>query len=167
MDFPQFFCSSSSEALEIIHIMFELLGVLLNRAISCLHVATIVFSASIVLKPDLDPKTGWLDIHNCTMHMVFIVVALHCSVSSSLVNGRQLSPALQNRTIMKFCFRLSFYLGNCAMLTDLTICWESAFSLPVLLSSVLVHLCSAGFFWHIYADFLNKIFCIYTFVDLF
>ena len=28
--------------------------------------ATIVFSARIVLKPDLDPKTGWLDIHECT-----------------------------------------------------------------------------------------------------
>ena len=93
--------SSSSEALEIIYIMFKTLGVYPNRAISCLNVATIVLSASIVLKPDLDPKTGWLDIQNCTMHMFFIVVALHCSISSSLVNGRKLSPALQNRTIMK------------------------------------------------------------------
>ena len=94
--FPKFFSSSLSESLEITLIMFKLLGVLLNRVISCLHVATIVFSASIVLKPDLDPKTGWLDIQNCTMHMYFIVIALHCSISSPLVNGRKLSPALQD-----------------------------------------------------------------------
>ena len=59
------------------------------------------------------------------------------------------------RTIMKFCFRLSFYLDNCAVLADLTICWESAsWSLPVLLSYVLVQ-CWL-FFWHICADFFKQ-----------
>ena len=43
------------------------------------YVATIVFSASIVLKPDLDPKTGWLDIHNCTNAHV-----LHCDRTALL-----------------------------------------------------------------------------------
>ena len=100
--FPSFFSSSSSEALEIIHIMFELLG-----AISCLHMATIVFSASIVWNQIwIQRQVGWTFKMNCTMHLFFIVVALHCSLSSSLANGRKLSPALQKRTIMKFCFRL-------------------------------------------------------------
>ena len=92
---------------------------------SCLHVATIVFSASIVLKPDLDPKTGWLDIQN-EMHNALV---LHCGRTALLhivFLGWMGENFLQHyRTGQLWNSALgsvsTWTLDNCAVLTDLTI----------------------------------------------
>ena len=163
--FPSFFSSSSSEALEIIHTMFELLG-----AISWLHMATIVFSASIVWNQIwIQRQVGWTFTNaKCTCSSLWS----HCAAPYRLpwVNGRKLSPALQDRTIMKFCFRLSFYLdiGQLCSVDRLDNFFENLHGPCQCCCHLFLYTCAVLAFLGIFVlTFLNKIFCIYTFVDLF